>query len=62
MSLKYQFIFKRSYNVKTRTDAFEFHVQYKVMKLQLSIQKNYKIFYFQVFPKDRVVFRTHSNI
>ena len=23
------------------------------MKLQLSIQRNYKIFYFQVFPKDR---------
>ena len=43
-----------------RTDVFELHVQFKVMKLRLSIQRNYKIFYFQVFPKDP--FRTHSNI
>ena len=36
-------------------------VQFGVMKLQLSIQRNYKIFYFQVFPKDRGAFRTHSK-
>ena len=32
------------------------------MKLQLSIQRNYKIFYSPVFPKGRGVFRTQSNI
>ena len=41
---------------------FDLHVQFKVMKLQLTIQRNYKIFYFQVFPKDRGIFRTHPNI
>ena len=45
-----------------RTDAFDLHVKFKVMKLRLSIQINYKIFYFPVFPKDRGVFRTHSEI
>ena len=45
-----------------RTDSLELHVQFKVMKLQSSIQRYYKTFYFQVFPKDRGVFRTHSNI
>ena len=48
-----------TYNINTRADAFELHIQFKVMKLQLSIQRNYKILYFQVFPKDRGVFRTH---
>ena len=43
------------------TDAFELHTQFKVMKLQMIIQRNY-IFCFQVFPKDRGVFRSHSNI
>ena len=37
MSLKYKFILKCSYNIKTRADAFEFHVP-------LSIQRNYKKF------------------
>ena len=59
---KYKFILKCSYNIKTRTDAFEVHAQFKVMKLQLSIQRNYKIFYFQVFPKGRGAIRTNSNI
>ena len=45
-----------------RTDVFEVHVQFKVMKLQLNIQRNHKIFYFQVFPKDRGVIGTHSKI
>ena len=44
------------------TDVFELHFQFKVTKLQLSIQRNYKIFYFPVFPKKGGVFRTHSNI
>ena len=42
--------------LKTRADVFELHIQFKVMKLQLSIQRNYKIFYFQIFPKDRGVY------
>ena len=32
------------------------------MKLQLSIQRNYKIFYFQIFPKDKGVFRKPIQI
>ena len=42
--------------LKTRADVFELHIHFKVMKLQLSIQRNYKIFYFQIFPKDRGVY------
>ena len=45
-----------------REQMFWIHVQYEVMKLQLSIQINYKIFCFQLFLKDRGVFKTHSNI
>ena len=36
------------------TDVFELRVQFKVTKLQLSIQRNYKIFCFPVFPKKEV--------
>ena len=43
-----------------KSDVLNFF-QFEVMKLQLSIQRNYKIFYYQVFPKDRGVFRTHSK-
>ena len=45
-----------------REQIFDLHVKFKVMKLRLGIQINYKIFYFQVFPKDRGVFGTHSKI
>ena len=41
---------------------FKLHVQFEVMKLQLNIQINYKIFCFQLFPKDKGVFRTQSSI
>ena len=37
-----------------RTDVFELHVQFKGLKLQLSIQRNYKIFYLPVFSKTKV--------
>ena len=36
-------------------------VQFEVMKLQLSIQRNYEIFYYQVFPNNGGIFRTHSK-
>ena len=40
---------------KSRTDVFELYIQFKVIKLQLSVQRNYKVFCFQVFSKDRCV-------
>ena len=46
MPLKYKSF--QNDQFKTRTDVFEFHTQFKVMKLQLSIQRNYKILYFNV--------------
>ena len=44
--------------ILNKTDDFELYVEYKVMKLQLS----FKILCFQVFSKDRGIFRTQSNI
>ena len=35
-------------------NVFELHVQFKVMKLQLSIQRNYKIFCFLVFLQSNI--------
>ena len=49
-------------HIRKKRDIFQLHVQYRVLKLQLSIQRNYNIFFFQVFLKDRSVFRTQSNI
>ena len=43
-------------------NVFEVHIKFKAMKLQLVFHRNYQIFYFQAFPKDRAVFRTYSNI
>ena len=44
-----------------KTDVIEFYGQFKIMKLQLSIQRNCKVFCFQVFSKGRGAFRTQSN-
>ena len=45
-----------------RTLFLREHLPWLPMKLQLTIQRNYKIFYFLVFPKGRSIFRNHSNI
>ena len=55
------------------TGAFEIHVHFEmILKRELMFlnytfnlrgtQRNYKIFCFQIFSKDRDVFRTQSNI
>ena len=39
-----------------KVDVFELHFQFKVMKLQLSIQKNYQIFLFSsIFKRQRFI-------